>query len=1507
VRASLLAATVSLFHYDAANLTSAAQYFREELRVSGELLTGALAAVKHMPGALGGLPGLMGMNPLLACSVVAVSNFSALPRDPRQMGALGVAIRWKPLLSLGNVVDILHGKARSVAFGWPGAPVYPPPPPPRPRGRGFEKLAKVTQQQLGEGEGNDLRLADAVAAIAAGRMLREQSLMLLVGRLMQHAHCPLPPESISGKKPASSEENTAEEEDKKEAAVEVEEVDRKEEVEKVVVEEVEEGFEEVRLQQGVELMLRLGRRDVHAASELVIELMDLRRPAWIAQEALAEVTPAEDMDDFEMPWDSNHTARTGNPSKKRPSQWSARAKVQPTSQPKAFAAPCIDEELTEVEDVTSRVLLVVEYTLRNAPEFHAATAITPKASPQMFHNCQCFFIDVATRFGARATARLHPEAAAALPAVQLFCRMIMLSAAIALPDSYELLVPAMAGRRLSEWLAGNGKEVGDEILLDSDWKRAAAEEPLPPYDALVVGTMALACGDWATLAGSGAKLLRELHLLPQGASNDKGADLGGAGQEGDVVPQETMRALQVLWLLVRGDCSIGAEVAAGGLSPRVPLSQLLGQVLPNEQQCANMLALHRLATLDRNTLPGAQQVVLVSKLLETPSLRLSLFLETRSRQETDKVLRTLRMLLLLAAGRQDVMSAADLQDLGELLGAPAGLPARNFAACVRLASKAPLMKTSELEGLANVGLDPELILPFVRSMQGQPRALVELGTILAKHNFEEGKKNVFLDRIRQEAQDTLKETLGLLGIVGTVLRRVMDMLLRLLGHLHVFAVKKTQNVTQTIQNRAKHVSRMFTGEDLIGEDEDEQSLSLRLQCLIAAAQGDVIRTLDLVRELQQQRPYQLVEVWRVLQGYKSLVDGYGPGARMCVPSFLATPDSTLLHTALLLKRQDYASMASHLPQIAAALDPTGGLDNPVNLAHTGRLLRVACGHTLACMQFAVLVSGSTDMDLAFFLAALLDPLATPVVSEGSEDRRMGFPSWLRYKQGFHQVMAWYQIPTAVQQKLGNRELVLMYSLMRKIARHSRGVELAAIQHRLLQWMFPAPHQRTTVKELSSLTYFGSSTVGTVVEQLNKAPAIQSWTSEDLGGSGSDEKTAQLAPFYRQISSGMTPAAADSRQSAYPMAAENTEKKAQTDLNQIMITAMITAYKEPERANLEDLVSLGLKHLVAPAADAKCTQDLPPQMRQVFEALLQASPAQLEQSVMDSLLPWVMEHNEQLHAKVKICLKFILCMKGEDNTPLEDKDWRELAGVLIDMAQINITQSDMVCFLKIIVALGRREIPEVLRAMNSLSHVMPNQVHLLMELLQSLGSLAMQQQASEAPPATGGTGRSEDESLGASDMAKALTFETLFQQLDPDGDGEIPTSGLNNLLIGLKLNLTEERRFQLLALADGGTGVIKLEQMDEAMKILAKELAEDCMRTLGISWDMCIALLVSCIAYLTLVMVFLFIGIKAFSTSGTFSSIVESIFAAGAGLGASANGAMRDLKADKVDVKVKRLR
>eukprot|EP00854_Cymbomonas_tetramitiformis_P005488 gene5488-6651_t len=554
--------------------------------------------------------------------------------------------------------------------------------------------------------------------------------------------------------------------------------------------------------------------------------------------------------------------------------------------------------------------------------------------------------------------------------------------------------------------------------------------------------------------------------------------------------------------------------------------------------------------------------------------------------------------------------------------------------------------------------------------------------------------------------------------------------------------------------------------------------------------------------------------------------------------------------------------------------------------------------------------GGTEMDLAFFISALIDPSVTKA-SSGSELGKRN-TNWVKYKHGLEQAMVWFQVPLSVQQSLHDSKKVLMYTLMRKISRNCTGVELACIQQRLLNSVFRL-EQRPAVQELANLTYFGNCHMNSRRPATAKEPTFDAEigpessrqgelaTAENVRGTATllveREMGASQAEFpdHPESSGSLELEIEPREEAAKAKAAESLAKKGR------IITTMFTSFENPEHSSLKDLMSLALRLLVKPEQGAEYAKALSKEMQLFFEALLSGQTQLLKDTALEQVLPWLVNNEKELHDKVKVWIGFILRMKLEDdhNPENELEELGQMAKTIIEMAQLNLTEADMLGFLQILVAVGRQDVQGSLKAMNSLNHVMPNQVQLLIQLLEGLGALRMSQGSGKAGKDGSGTGAGGKAKGGGSN---GFTFEALFNQLDVDGNGEIPTSNINSLLVSLKLNLTDERRMELLSLADGGTGVIKLEGMAEAVGTVAKELAEDCMRILNISWDFLIVLFVSAISYLTLIMIFLFLGIKAFSSTSTFGSIVESLCAAGAGVGSSVKGAIQDAKADTFDIK-----
>ncbi|KAK3287543.1 hypothetical protein CYMTET_4955, partial [Cymbomonas tetramitiformis] len=228
--------------------------------------------------------------------------------------------------------------------------------------------------------------------------------------------------------------------------------------------------------------------------------------------------------------------------------------------------------------------------------------------------------------------------------------------------------------------------------------------------------------------------------------------------------------------------------------------------------------------------------------------------------------------------------------------------------------------------------------------------------------------------------------------------------------------------------------------------------------------------------------------------------------------------------------------------------------------------------------------------------------------------------------------------------------------------------------------------------------------------------------------------------------------------------------------------------------------------------------------------------------------------------------------ASDTDDMVDTLIQDVADSMTGMLGIAKTSGDVGAFLQLLFALSTRNVMGALKV-NALQHVAASQVQAVIKLLQATGSLNSLTQKVAA--INRDTSRHSTESQ---------SFEQMIQQLTGRIEGgELPFSQLDKLMQQLDFDFIDEQRVDILSRVDDDKfGMVTTSSALEPINQQARLITAETLQAMGMSWGTrCSWLLFTGIGVI-LIMAFLFLGIRSFSTSSTFGSIVESILAVGVG-------------------------
>jgi hypothetical protein len=141
-----------------------------------------------------------------------------------------------------------------------------------------------------------------------------------------------------------------------------------------------------------------------------------------------------------------------------------------------------------------------------------------------------------------------------------------------------------------------------------------------------------------------------------------------------------------------------------------------------------------------------------------------------------------------------------------------------------------------------------------------------------------------------------------------------------------------------------------------------------------------------------------------------------------------------------------------------------------------------------------------------------------------------------------------------------------------------------------------------------------------------------------------------------------------------------------------------------------------------------------------------------------------------------------------------------------------------------------------------------------------------------------------------DEIESFFHKNLFELFDKDGSGYISYSEFCDLCKYMGLSLNQEQSLRLFAISDKNqNNYIEVQEFEKAMKHVKNSIALETLEELGVTPAALIWTGVSTILTLFVLMVFVFMGIFAFSKAESFSAVINSFLPLFAGIVALARG------------------
>jgi hypothetical protein len=133
----------------------------------------------------------------------------------------------------------------------------------------------------------------------------------------------------------------------------------------------------------------------------------------------------------------------------------------------------------------------------------------------------------------------------------------------------------------------------------------------------------------------------------------------------------------------------------------------------------------------------------------------------------------------------------------------------------------------------------------------------------------------------------------------------------------------------------------------------------------------------------------------------------------------------------------------------------------------------------------------------------------------------------------------------------------------------------------------------------------------------------------------------------------------------------------------------------------------------------------------------------------------------------------------------------------------------------------------------------------------------------------------------------MNVQSIFEQLDKDGNGSISQSEFSQICKLMDINISMDNLMKIFSLADkAGEGVLDLENFIYAFFRLRLLVAIDALKKIGLTYEEMMIGFIFSVIFLLILFVFIFIGISAFSYANSFGAVINSLLPASAGAGVS---------------------
>jgi hypothetical protein len=164
---------------------------------------------------------------------------------------------------------------------------------------------------------------------------------------------------------------------------------------------------------------------------------------------------------------------------------------------------------------------------------------------------------------------------------------------------------------------------------------------------------------------------------------------------------------------------------------------------------------------------------------------------------------------------------------------------------------------------------------------------------------------------------------------------------------------------------------------------------------------------------------------------------------------------------------------------------------------------------------------------------------------------------------------------------------------------------------------------------------------------------------------------------------------------------------------------------------------------------------------------------------------------------------------------------------------------------------------------------------------------------------------DDKNSGNSGLnLQGMTREEIFAMADNDNSGALDFDEFKELIKFFGMTLSDQACLEMFASADkSGTGVLSYSEFEDAMDAIQSKLGGGALSELGVSTPQIAAIVLMGLIMLGAVLMFLFMGISAFTTGSAFGAVINSAAVLGGGGGSGGEDADPEKIQQQIEEKI----